>query len=292
MYIFPEHRLDQPYRLIKSILSFREMAKTGNIQDAAQRIGVTRITLRDRVRFLESFHDAPLYVPGGGGIQLTETGRALHERTDAIIMNLEMLLAETFYDSKDPQLNEEALKYFQQRYSLLKIKEQTPLIRIGYEDWQSCQGELGATGLAWLWQYILSYRSVPDGWLCIHIGEKSSYATWFGRSWAMSAIGYLSSTDPTGENYDLIATQGYFDVMRWGSPRLDHVHTALSRRKGEQVEWVSYQRLLLPCTLPSGEAVVVSLVARTNQIKIDALKGHDITLMAEHYLMEDEPNDR
>ncbi len=287
-----------PVSSLKSILAFREMAVLGGIGVAAEALGITRVTFRDHLRNLEAYFDTPLYVPRGRGIVLTETGQKLHERTDAIIVTLRMLLAESLSDSRHSLKEMADLKYFQQRHGLQKIKRQTPLIRRGFEDYAASEGKLDHERMSWLWEHFLVYRRVPEGWLCINVGKRSSYATWLGKSWAMGAVGKLSSTDPTGETYDLLATEGYNEVWHWGAPRLDHLHTAIVRRRGGEKIWVSYQRALFLAQLPNDEhpdnyePVIVSLVARTNQIEIDALRGRKIQQTAAVDLMDGEPDDR
>ena len=67
-----------------------------------------------------------------------------------------------------------------------------PLLVVGLEAWANCRGQLESEALTSIRPYMIVYRRRAGEWLCVEVGEKSSFATWLGWTWAKSAIGVAS----------------------------------------------------------------------------------------------------
>ncbi len=275
------------FEILKAVFSFKRLAETGSINRAAKTLDVSRHTLRRHIQVLRCLNDDPLFELSGGAQQLTNAGRSLNERINPLFRTVSQLLNEAA-SSENLDISTDDLKYFSQRHSLLDIDANVPLISKAYKSWMSSGGRLNEAPLSLLRPWILTYRETKQGWICIHVGEKSSFATWMGTDWAASAIGRSSETDVTGERFSRTASEGYYNVMLWGSPRLEHVTTKIARNDTGKREWVSYQRLLLPCVLPEGDRVLTSIAARTNNVLIKSQRGKKKIKMPAELLMEDE----
>jgi len=275
------------FEILKAVFSFKRLAEMGSINRAAKALDVSRHTLRRHIQVLRRHTDDPLFELSGGVQQLTNGGRSLNERIDPLFRTVSQLLNEAA-SSENQDISTDDLKYFSQRHSLLDIDANVPIISKAYKSWMSSEGRLNEEPLSLMRPWILTYRETKQGWICIHVGENSSYATWMGPDWAASAIGRSSDADEIGEKFSRTASEGYYNVMLWGSPLLEHVTTKIARNDTGKLEWVSYQRLLLPCILPEGDRVLASVAARTNNVLIKSQRGKKRIKMPADLLMEDE----
>ena len=164
---------------------------------------------------------------------------------------------------------ESDVPYFSQQHSVDTIwKNGTPLIQQGLQSWVEARAQLEAPEFDAVRDYLLAYRRHNQEWLCVSIGEKSSYATWLGWSWAKSAVGKPLSDDPMASDADQYVSQSYDNILRSGGLRIDHVYTKIARTHGGTPEPITYQRLILRCMFPNGEHALVTLVDRTRDIEI------------------------
>jgi DNA-binding transcriptional LysR family regulator len=72
------------------MLVFREIARAGSISAAARGIGWTQPAVSQHLRALEREVGSPLLLRGAGGVELTEPGRVLLARADAVAGQLHM----------------------------------------------------------------------------------------------------------------------------------------------------------------------------------------------------------
>ena len=72
------------------MLIFREVARAGSISGAARLIGWTQPAVSQHLRALEREVGSPLLLRGAGGVKLTEPGRVLLARADAVAGQLHM----------------------------------------------------------------------------------------------------------------------------------------------------------------------------------------------------------
>ena len=80
------------------------------------------------------------------------------------------------------------------------------------------------------------------------------------------------SLAPKNQHYDFRVSAAYWDVIKTGEPRYDHVR-ALIHIDGSEPFWVSYERLLTYGIIDAGKPAVVCLVNRTQNISIPLAGG-------------------
>ena len=74
----------------KRLLIFRAVARAGSISAAARELGWTQPAVSQHVRALERAAGCTLLLRGAGGVELTEPGRMLLARADALAVQLHM----------------------------------------------------------------------------------------------------------------------------------------------------------------------------------------------------------
>src|SRR3954468_11428129 len=74
----------------RRVLIFRTVARAGSISAAARELGWTQPAVSQHLRALERTAGCALLLRGAGGVELTEPGRVLLARADAIAGQLHM----------------------------------------------------------------------------------------------------------------------------------------------------------------------------------------------------------
>ena len=74
----------------KRLLIFRAVARAGSISAAARELGWTQPAVSQHLRALERSAGCTLLLRGAGGVELTEPGRVLLSRADAVAVQLHM----------------------------------------------------------------------------------------------------------------------------------------------------------------------------------------------------------
>lgn len=74
----------------KRLLIFREVARAGSISAAARELGWTQPAVSQHLQALERSAGCALLLRGAGGVELTEPGRVLLTRADALAVQLHM----------------------------------------------------------------------------------------------------------------------------------------------------------------------------------------------------------
>jgi molybdate transport repressor ModE-like protein len=74
----------------RRLLIFREVARAGSISGAARELGWTQPAVSQHLRALEREAGSPLLLRGPTGVELTEPGRVLLARADAVASHLHM----------------------------------------------------------------------------------------------------------------------------------------------------------------------------------------------------------
>ncbi|GAA4674012.1 LysR family transcriptional regulator [Nocardioides nanhaiensis] len=75
---------------VRRLLIFREVARAGSISAAARNLGWTQPAVSQHLRALERQTGVALLLRGAGGVELTEPGRVLLERAEAVAGQLHM----------------------------------------------------------------------------------------------------------------------------------------------------------------------------------------------------------
>src|SRR3954465_10651034 len=74
----------------RRLLIFRAVARAGSISGAARELGWTQPAVSQHLRGLERATGCALLLRGAGGVELTEPGRVLLARADALAVQLHM----------------------------------------------------------------------------------------------------------------------------------------------------------------------------------------------------------
>lgn len=273
-----------PNIMHEMLRSFVTLAKFLNLTHAVNHLGSTRQTVRRHIEMLQSLRGQKLLAFEDRQYVLTKEGEV------ALVDAEQILLLDEAWMRRDVRVvngltavlynPDSDVPYFSQQHSIDTIwKNGTPLIQKGLQSWVESKAQLEAPEFDAVRDYLLAYRRHNHEWLCVSIGENSSYATWLGWSWAKSAIGKPLSADPMASDADQYVSQSYESILRGGGLRIDHVYTKIARTHGGTPEPISYQRLILRCMFPNGEYALVTLVDRTNTIQIVDVNLEELSAM-------------
>ncbi|NIA68660.1 LysR family transcriptional regulator [Pelagibius litoralis] len=280
--------------LFELLRSYTVLARTLNLSEAVEVLGSTRQTVRRHVGILEEIRGERLFEMKNRQYHLTEAGARSLKEAEAILERGEAWLA-GYTEGDDGRvlvLNDEdgGPVFCAQKHQVSRLRiDKSPLLQCGLRCWANANAAIESPALAAIRPYLVVYRRHRDGWLCVEIGEKSSYASWFGWAWAKSNIGSFVKEMPAGTAYAKFISQAYQSVHDGQSVRLDHVHTLMPREKGGPLQPVSFQRLLLGCAFPDGEFALILLVDRTYNVSIAGLAEDRIRSMPEDLLMAFDP---
>lgn len=273
-----------PNIMHEMLRSFVTLAKFLNLTHAVNHLGSTRQTVRRHIEMLQSLRGQKLLAFEDRQYVLTKEGEV------ALVDAEQILLLDEAWMRRDVRVvngltavlynTDSDVPYFSQQHSIDTIwKNGTPLIQKGLQSWVDSKAQLEAPEFDAVRDYLLAYRRHNHEWLCVSIGENSSYATWLGWSWAKSAIGKPLSADPMASDADQYVSQSYESILRGGGLRIDHVYTKIARTHGGTPEPISYQRLILRCMFPNGEYALVTLVDRTNTVQIVDVNLEELSAM-------------
>ena len=147
------------------------------------------------------------------------------------------------------------------------------------------RGNIEAPAFQPLRPYILVYRPLGDSWLCSEIGEKSSFASWYGWAKAKSSVGSILDHMPGGSPFAALLADAFQDVASTHGLRYDHVHTQITDGTHEGRIPLSYQRLMMGCQFPDRSFALVSVVERTHDIDIPGVPQEKCCAMPPELVM-------
>ena len=274
--------------------TFIALSQTQKMSETVSQLDITRQTVRRHIDTLEQAKGETLIAVKNHKYELTNAGRKFLPEVEDIVDQTESLLGG--YQFKNviiDGLNRTTYKddhghdFHSQQHPLNRLwVDSPPLLQKSFLAWANSRFQIEDPQMQTVKPYMMIYRRNSEGWICTHIGEKSSYAVWFGWEWAKSGIGQLSSDDPAGRAFDKFATKAYSQLYRHGGIRLDHVFAQIPRRMGGKPEPVSFQKLLFSCVFPNYKQAIGLVVARTNNIEILGLEAENMPQMPEDLLME------
>lgn len=275
--------------------SFTTLARTLNLSETVSQLGVTRQTVRRHIRTLEEIKGAPLFQVRNRSYMLTEAGAECLDEAERILEESEAWLHGHFVRIKSSKTelehavyqDDRGLDFRAQQHPLSRLWfDAPPLLRRGFQAWAKAQFVVETDEMKAIQPYLLLYRQIGDDWICVAIGESSSYATWYDWTRVKSAIGRHVSDSPTQPEIKKFMVGAYTEIITEGGARLDHIFTQTPREQHGTPKPVSYQRLLMGCAFPDGSPVLASLVARTYTIEIPGLRAEMIQRMPADSLMD------
>lgn len=277
--------------LFELLRSFTTLARTLNLSKAVRELGSTRQTVRRHISLLEESKGESLFVLEDRQYHLTEAGRQSIPEAENLLARGEAWLknyaghlnglSHIVYED-DPKFS-----YYLQQHPLGRVWEDgTFLLQKGFQCWADAKGMLEAEAFAPIRPYLMIYRLLDDNWICIEIGNKSSYANWQGWCWARSSVGKGIPNLPGGQGFANLLLQPFQEIHDQETVRLDHIHTQLPDRDGKEMVPISYQRLLLGCRFPDGSFALGLLVDRNYNIEIQGVSETQVKTMPEKFVMD------
>ncbi len=226
--------------------------------------------------------------------QLTEAGKAsLQEARDLLVRgeawldNRSSHIGGLSHCSCDVGEDGSGICYYLQQHPLGRLwQDGSHLLQAAFQMWAQARGEIESPKLARVRPYMMVFRQLGEDWICADVGEKSSFATWFGWEKQRSSVGCGLSDLPTFRDTAQFLVQPFREVMISQSVRYDHVFTLTQVKDRSDLVAISFQRLLLGCRFPDGSFALASLVYRTRDIDIEGLDPERVKLMPPEYIMD------
>lgn len=274
--------------------SFVTLARSLNMTNTVQELGISRQTIRRHVNELEALREVSLFDFTDRKYSLTPEGRQALFEAEVLLQKASNWICDNAgLVNGLPSVNldlADGIPFHAQRHPLHLVWTMAPpLLQRGLIDWTAARTQIEDSQFQKIRDYLIIYRKSRNDWICTEVGEKSSYVSWLGWSWAKSAVGSSFESDPVGNAADAFLLDAYETVSRTGGIWYDHISTKLLRSDAEKPIPVNYQRLVFSVLFPNGEPAVASLVARTNNISIFGLAESDFDKIPASELMEFEP---
>ena len=115
------------------------------------------------------------------------------------------------------------------------------------------------------------FRLHDADWICVEMGEKSSFAICSGDKWARSSKGLSIMALLGGTRFGRLLSQPLDDISLTHGLKLDQVYTYLARDETGDPEPISYQRLLMGAHFPDGSFALAAVIERTRNFIISGL---------------------
>lgn len=276
--------------LFEMLRSFTTLARHLNLSRAVAELSSTRQTVRRHISQLETLKGGALFKLHDRQYRLTELGeRVLPEAQDLVaraegwaqgnssIVNGLQRLA---------QVGDDGFYLYQQQHPIGRIfRMENPFLRNVLQAWAVSGGEIEHEAMQAVRENVMVFRRSGDEWLCVEIGEKSSFMSWFGRSIAQSSIGRAMDNFPAQDSFRYLLRLAYQEVETTEGVRLDHTLTRIARHEGGELIPLSFQRLLAAAKFPDGSFAMISTLLRTYDIEIDGVDDSIRCDMPEELLM-------
>ena len=264
--------MNQPL-LFEMIRSFTTLARTLNLSHAVAELNSTRQTVRRHISQLEVLRGEQLFQIKDRKYELTDAGAAaLPDAQDLLLRARAWSRGQTSSHGALQYLkaSEGDWVFYQQQQAMGSIwRDPSVLLRETYRAWMMSSCEIENPCLAHVRPYLMVYRHLDIGWICVEFGEKSAYVNWFGRDYARSSVGRPIARLPAGEEFGRILDQSFHDIETTQMARLDHVYTRMPKLDDlEEQPTLVYQRLMMAGFFPDRSPAVLTLVVPTSDVNI------------------------
>jgi biotin operon repressor len=263
--------------------SFVVVAQTLSLTQAQRRLNTTRQTIRRHIETLEAARGVKLFNVIDRRYTLTAGGKQAYDEALVVLRYIgawsqrnERLVSGYFLtnhmDSETP--------FYAQQHSLDSIwSTGTVLVQKVFEKWALAKGQLASDELQSVIEHTALYRENDRQWICAHVGHQSSFALWFGKLWAASAIGKPIADDPIPTSLSKRLEYAYVEAFRHGYIHYDHIYAFMTRAQSAEPVPVSYQRLVLRCWFPDQTPAIAVLVHRTRAVSIQGFPENGLPPM-------------
>ena len=276
--------------LFEMLRSFTTLAATLNLSHAVRELGSTRQTVRRHISQLEEIKGGALFQVTERQYELTELGRlVLPEAQDLLaraegwvngVASLSDGLQKLHLEQSDGWC------FHQQQHPIGRVFTSTSdLLPSCMEAWAKSGGQLEAPAMQPVREYLTVFRRSDETWLCVELGDKSAFVSWFGWKAARSSIGRELGGLPGGPGFARLINHAFLEVETNQSVRLDHTFTLIPRVPDGPGIPCSYERLLMASRFPDGSFALIQAVRRTYDVDIIAVSDDMLRQMPEDMLM-------
>lgn len=276
--------------LFEMLRSFVILAQHLNLSRAVGELNSTRQTVRRHISQLEEVKGGALFELKDRTYKLTPLGeKILPEAQDLVARAEGWVLGQASLVNGLQRLHyeqEDGWFLFQQQHPMGKVfRSENPLLRRVLQAWAASGGELEHEAMAPVRADIMVFRRTGDDWLCVEIGERSSFMTWYGRATAQSSIGRPMEMFPGTGSFRYLIQLAYLDVEASEGVRLDHTATRTSHSERDGLVEVSFQRLLCASRFPDGSFAMISAVLRTHDVELEGVGDDVLRAMPKEFIM-------
>jgi biotin operon repressor len=268
---------DAPALLYEMMRSFSALARTLNLSQAVEELGSTRQTVRRHVSQLEEAMGCKLFVVEQRRYALTTQGEDAVGPAQLLLdqgavwyqgqfKNVGGMLRFSYDGGEDKWI------YHQQQLPLsVAWSGKSKLHRAAIKAWAESEGNLESDVMSQVRPYILAYREIAEGWICVEVGEASFYSNWFGWVKARSSVGRNLNQFPGGKLFASLANAPFTDVKDGHGLRLDQVVSRMPLEDDGPMHNIAFDRLLMGVRMPDGSPAIISVVDRSCEIRITDL---------------------
>ncbi len=276
--------------LFEMLRSFTALARHLNLTRAVEELNSTRQTVRRHVANLETLKGGPLFELQDRQYTLTALGHRILPEARDLISRAEGWVSGQSSMVKGLQslkfISPEGWSLHQQQHPIVRIQNQdSKLLQDVLQAWALSNGQLEHEAMQAVRPHLMVFRQVEGRWLCVEMGEESSYTSWFGWAKARSSIGRDIGGMPGGEGFGHLVNLAYLEVQATHAPRLDHTYTQIPRVDGGPRETLCYERLLTAWRFPDESFAMVSVVRRTHNVELQGVSCELIRRMPEDMVM-------
>lgn len=279
--------------LFELLRSFSTLARTLNLSKTVEELGATRQTVRRHIDILEKNLGKKLFVLVDRQYQLTKDGQEALDEAEELLARGQAWLSGFLrhVDGFDHiQRDDGELCYYMQQHRMTDLWNfGTPLLQAALEAWVIAKGRLEASEFAPMRPYLMIFREQGDDWVCVEVGDKSSYASWYGWTWQRSSVGRPLSALPGGVDFAKVTSKPFRDVATSYAARFDHIFSRIEHGDDGGTLPIAYQRLLLRGQFADGSFALFSIIERTYDLEIPGLDRERIASMPPEMIMNVKP---
>ena len=288
------HKLEASVRnyplLFEILRSFTTLASTLNLSQAVRELGSTRQTVRRHITQLEEIKGGELFKVDARQYDLTDLGRDVLPEAQDLLARAEGWVSgdSRMIDGLQylSHISDTGWSLYQQQHALGRIFSSTgTLMQRTLNAWVASGGELEHPAMQEVRPHLMVFRRSDESWLCVELGDESSYVSWFGWADARSSIGRPLGRMPGGESFGRLVNLAYIEVETNQGVRLDHTYTQVPREPGTEPVPICYERLLLSARFPDGSHAMLSAVRRTYDVEITGVTDEMLRQMPSELLM-------
>ena len=259
--------------LFEMLRSFTVLAKHLNLSHAVAELNSTRQTVRRHIAQLEEMKGGDLFLLKDRQYALTDLGQKVLPEAEDLIAR-----AEGWMRGHSSIVNGLQRLQFtapdgwflhQQQHPLGRVfKSKSDVLRRVLSAWAESGGQIESEAMESVRKYLMVFRRVGPDWLCVEIGEESSFVSWFGKAKAQSSIGRSTEMFPKSGSFGYLVGLAYQEVEASECLRLDHTLTRIPRTDGGEHVTLSYERLLGAARFPDDSLALISAVRRTHDVDL------------------------